>query len=89
MEFLLCYLAVANAAGFAAMGMDKLLARRGARRIPERRLLSIAISGGAAGAMLGMLLFRHKTRHRKFAMGLPLLCLIEGATAAAIACRLA
>ena len=89
MEFLLCYLAVANAAGFAAMGADKARARRGARRIPERRLLSIAISGGAAGAMLGMLLFRHKTRHRKFALGLPLLTLIETVAAAALLCKLA
>ena len=58
---------------------DKLKAKRGAWRIPEATLLGIAAVGGSIGALIGMYLFRHKTRHLKFTLGLPLiLCLQIG-----------
>jgi len=47
-------------------GLDKLKARQKAWRIPEKVLLGTAILGGAPGALLGMVLFRHKTNHWYF-----------------------
>lgn len=51
---------------FCLYGADKGAAKRGARRIPERVLLGLAWCGGAAGAMLGMFVFRHKTKKPLF-----------------------
>ena len=65
------YLLVINLAGFLQMGVDKRKARRGQYRIPERTLLLTAFLGGGIGSFLGMLTFRHKTRHIKFKVALP------------------
>ena len=62
---------------FIAYGVDKVKAKRGSERISERRLLALALVGGAAGALLGMLLFRHKTRHLKFIILVPLLLALQ------------
>ena len=70
---LIFYLAAWNLLGFVLMGIDKRLAVTRRRRIPEKRLFAAAALGGAAGAILGMLLFHHKTRHRSFQIGLPAL----------------
>lgn len=64
-------------AGVLLMGWDKWQARRGGRRVPERVLLAVALAGGTPGVVLGMLLFRHKTRHALFAWGLPALMLLQ------------
>ena len=53
------------------MLIDKQKARRGAWRIPEATLMGVAILGGSIGAIAGMRLFRHKTKHPKFYIGLP------------------
>lgn len=53
------------------MGTDKAKARRNAWRIPEKTLFLSAILGGSIGAILGMQLLRHKTRHRSFVLGMP------------------
>ncbi len=74
---LLCAMALMSAAAFVAMGLDKLRARRGDRRIPERTLLLLAVLLGAPGAYAGMMVFRHKTRHMRFAIGLPVLSAVE------------
>jgi uncharacterized membrane protein YsdA (DUF1294 family) len=66
------FMAIMSLCAFIAYGIDKLKARRGASRISERRLLLFALVGGAAGALLGMALFRHKTRHTKFVVSVPL-----------------
>ena len=71
MRLLLSYLVLVNLAAFAAMGIDKARAKRRAWRIPEATLLLFAVIGGSAGAIAGMLLFRHKTRHAAFSVGLP------------------
>ena len=55
------------------MLMDKRAARKSAWRIPEARLMGIALSGGCFGIYAGMMLFRHKTRHPKFRIGVPLI----------------
>ena len=60
-----------NLAAFAAMGIDKRRAKRGAWRIPEKTLFLLALAGGSAGALAGMYTFRHKTRHKKFVVGIP------------------
>jgi uncharacterized membrane protein YsdA (DUF1294 family) len=51
---------------FLTYGYDKLQARRGGRRIPERALLALALIGGALGGWAGMLILRHKTQHTRF-----------------------
>lgn len=73
MEFLLIYLLIINASAFLLMHMDKRRAIKKAWRIPEATLLGIAAMGGSLGAVIGMRLFRHKTLHLKFSVGLPLL----------------
>lgn len=77
MKLFLIYLAVVNLAAFALMGVDKRRAKRGAWRIPERTLFLPAILGGSPGAILGMQVFRHKTRHRQFMIGMPLILLVQ------------
>lgn len=62
---------------FALMGIDKALARGGRRRVPEKTLFLSAIAGGGAGALLGMFLFRHKTLHRSFRLGMPAILLAQ------------
>lgn len=69
------YLTVINVVSFCLFGLDKRRARHGGRRIPERHLLLAALAGGTAGALVGMYLFHHKTLHRRFTTGLPLLLL--------------
>lgn len=66
MKALYAYLAAANVITALLYGADKAKARRGAWRIPERVLLGCGICGGALGALLGMQLFHHKTRHWYF-----------------------
>ena len=76
-HFITAYLVLINAAAFLLMLLDKQKSRRGAWRIPEKTLLTIAILGGSAGAIIGMYMFRHKTRHLKFALGLPLILALQ------------
>ena len=77
-------LAVINLAAFALYGVDKARARRGAWRIHESTLLGAAACFGALGALLGMQLFRHKTKHRAFALGVPALLVVQAAILAAV-----
>lgn len=72
---MLIYLVILNAAGILLMLLDKIFAIKKKRRIPESTLLLCALIGGSLGALLGMVLFRHKTKHRRFAIGLPLMLL--------------
>ena len=65
-DIALTYLSVASALTFILYGLDKLFAKIGARRIPERTLLFASAVGGAIGASLGMLLFKHKIRKPRF-----------------------
>lgn len=71
------YGCVLNLAGLISMGLDKKRAKEGAWRIPERTLFLIAIFGGSLGSILGMQLFRHKTRHKAFVLGMPLILVIQ------------
>lgn len=73
MKFLYLYLILINALGLVLMLADKRKARKNAWRIPEATLMGVAVIGGSLGSLLGMRLFRHKTRHVKFSLGIPLL----------------
>ena len=68
-------LAAVNLAAFALYGIDKYKARRGLWRIPESVLLFAAAAGGSAGALLGMQVFHHKTKHVYFRV-INLVCVI-------------
>ena len=75
---ILCgYLIVLNLLLFVLMGRDKAAAQRGARRTPETMLLALAVIGGRVGGLLGMVLFRHKTRKPAFRIGLPLIVICQ------------
>ena len=76
-QVLTAYLVLVNAAALALMLVDKQKARRGVWRISERSLIGIALIGGSIGAIIGMYLFRHKTRHLKFSLGLPLILAVQ------------
>ena len=78
MDKMLCiYLVVMNAAAFVMMGADKRRARKGRWRIPEKALFAVALAGGSAGAVLGMQIFRHKTRHWYFVWGMPAILALQ------------
>lgn len=67
------WLAIMNGIGFCMMYSDKKRARQHRRRIPEKTLLLVGLFGGALGGWLGMYMFRHKTRHPAFVVGMPLM----------------
>lgn len=73
MKLLSFYLLIINALGFLLMLVDKWKARKNRWRVRESTLLLIAALGGSVGSLLGMYLFRHKTRHLKFTLGIPLI----------------
>ena len=74
---LLGYFIIMNLIGFALMGIDKYRAKKRSFRIPEATLFIVAIIGGSIGSILGMYAFRHKTRHRSFVYGMPLILIIQ------------
>ena len=77
MNYLTYWFIFINLLSFVLFGADKAKAKKGAWRIPERTLILSAVLGGSAGAMAGMCAFRHKTRHRKFTIGLPVIFIIQ------------
>lgn len=77
MKYLYIYLVLISMVAFVMMGIDKHRARRHRWRIPERTLFLTAVLGGSPGAILGMLLFRHKTRHKLFSIGLPAVLIVQ------------
>ena len=70
------YLIIINAAGFILMLRDKRAAQKSAWRIPEAVLMNTALFGGCFGIYAGMILFRHKTKHPKFSIGVPLIIVL-------------
>ena len=73
MKYLLIYLLLINALGFVLMLVDKWKARKKRWRIPESTLMWIAALGGSIGSLLGMYTVRHKTKHLKFTLGVPMI----------------
>ena len=71
LRILFYYVLVMNIAGLAVMGVDKRKAKRKAWRIPESTLFLVSFLGGSIGTWAGMYLFRHKTKHWGFMIGMP------------------
>ena len=73
----LIYLAAINVVSFLMYGIDKFKAQHARWRIPESALIGLAIIGGSIGAWLGMMIWRHKTQHKKFKYGVPLILVVQ------------
>ncbi len=80
-------LLLVNLVAFAAYGIDKRKAQKDRWRIPESALLLLAFLGGAIGALLGMRVFHHKTKHWKFKILVPLFLVLQIALGVWFACR--
>lgn len=79
---LACWLLLMNLVAFFVFGFDKFKAKykethERARRVPEKTLFLLAALGGSAGALLGMKVWRHKTLHRSFRIGIPLILILQ------------
>jgi len=70
-------LIVINILTFLVYGIDKWKAKQGSWRLSEATLLTLAVIGGSIGALLGMQVWHHKTMHKKFKYGLPLILLAQ------------
>ena len=84
MKYFYLYLLAVNLAAFLVFGWDKLMAKLEKRRIPERTLFLLAGVGGSVGAWLGMQIFRHKTKHTSFVVGIPAILVAQMAAIAAV-----
>ena len=76
-EIVVIYLVVINVVAFVVYGVDKYKAKRGRWRTPEATLLGLAAIGGSIGAWLGMKVWHHKTMHKKFQYGVPLILIAQ------------
>ena len=74
---IILYLLAINIAAFIAFGIDKHKAKRDKWRIPESTLLTMAVLGGSIGALAGMKIWRHKTLHNKFRIGIPVILALQ------------
>ncbi len=81
----LIYLAVISFVTFIITALDKIFAKKKMRRIPEATLLSFALFGGALSEYITMKLIRHKTLHKKFMVGLPVIIILQAVSIGAIA----
>ena len=81
MEEIICYLIAINIATFLLYGIDKYKAKKNQWRISEATLLTMAAIGGSIGAWTGMRLWHHKTMHKKFKYGIPLIIILQVALA--------
>ena len=77
MNIILGYLLAVNIATFFLYGIDKYKAKRGLWRISEATLLTMAAIGGSIGAWAGMRLWHHKTMHKKFKYGIPVIIIMQ------------
>lgn len=77
MNYLLVYLVIINALAWLLMLTDKIKAKKKRWRIPEKVLLGICAIGGSLGGLIGMRLFRHKTLHPQFSIGIPVMLAVH------------
>jgi uncharacterized membrane protein YsdA (DUF1294 family) len=77
MKYVLLYLLIINAVGFLLMLVDKYKAKKKLWRIPEATLMGVAAMGGSIGSLIGMYAVRHKTKHLKFTIGIPLILAVQ------------
>ena len=76
-KIIIGYFILVNIVGFLSMAIDKEKAIHNKWRIPEKTLFIIAIIGGSLGSILGMQMFRHKTKHASFTIGMPVILMIQ------------
>ncbi|NLY80978.1 MAG: DUF1294 domain-containing protein [Lysinibacillus sp.] len=76
-NLLIIYIIALSVISFILMGIDKSRAKNNKWRISEKTLFTLAIVGGACGGLVGMYVFRHKTKHARFTFGFPLLAMIH------------
>ena len=76
---ILLYIVLINILTFFIYGIDKLKAKKSKWRVPESTLMGMAIIGGSIGAWLGMKIWHHKTLHKKFKYGVPLILVAQTA----------
>lgn len=81
MKIILGYLLAVNIATFFLYGIDNYKAKNGRWRISEATLLTMAAIGGSIGAWAGMRLWHHKTMHKKFKYGIPVIIILQVALA--------
>lgn len=74
---IIAYVLIINFCGFVLCGWDKRKAVKHQWRVPERDFFILALVGAGPGILAGMYTFRHKTRHRKFTIGIPVMILID------------
>ena len=74
---LIGYLLIINIVGYTVMGIDKSRAQKGAWRISEATLFTVALIGGSVGCIAGMQHFRHKTKHWYFKYGMPAILIVQ------------
>ena len=86
-KLIFIYLVAINVVTFFLYGIDKWKAKRSKWRIPEATLLGLAVIGGSIGAWLGMKVWHHKTQHKKFKYGLPLILLAQIVLVALTSCK--
>ncbi|EKQ53422.1 MULTISPECIES: DUF1294 domain-containing protein [unclassified Clostridium] len=77
LKVILTYFLIINFIGFIIMLVDKQRAIHKEWRIPEKTLIGISILGGSIGMLIGMSTFRHKTKHKKFTVGVPFILLMQ------------
>ena len=77
MKTFVIYLLFINVIAFFIYGIDKRRARKGQWRISENTLLGVAFLGGSVGALFGMSVFHHKTRKKKFNLGVPMILVMQ------------
>ncbi len=76
-QILLIYFLIVNVIGFFLMGIDKLRAKKQVWRVPEKTLFLLALIGGSIGTNAGMYVFRHKTKHWYFVVGMPIILIAQ------------
>ena len=86
-QLIVIYLVAVNVITFFLYGIDKWKARRSKWRIPEATILGLAVIGGSLGAWLGMRMWHHKTMHKKFQYGIPLILIVQIALVLLTSCR--
>ena len=89
MTTILIYLLFINVVTFFVYGIDKYKAKHAKWRISEATLLLLAVIGGSIGAWCGMKVWHHKTMHKKFKYGVPVIFILQVALAVWIICKMA
>ena len=86
-HIIILYLVAINVVTFLLYGIDKFKAQRSRWRIPESVVLGMTVVGGSVGAWLGMMVWRHKTQHKKFKYGIPLILALQIALLVLVSCK--